>query len=208
MLCISVVIQDERKDCVSDLPIFFWFSRPPKIFTYIWYWGRESVNYISHLVKWLPAQFYQQKSIEGDHKVKEEEKKKRHLFVLLFLFEADFLNLHLRAHPEPAVWYLLAGFRSSHLGSSFLRSKEQWWGSSFNLVGPYSFITYPQSLGLGLGASSWIISNLVAAMFLFCFITFKYPFTNSLFKYPLLKMPSMISVFLMVTVPGTKSDSK
>ena len=129
----------------------------------------------------LPTEVNKRRS---ESKAREKKKKKRHLFVLLFLFEADYFNLHLRALPEPALWYLLAGFRSSHLGSSFLRSKEQWWGSSFNLLGPDSFITYPQSLGLGLGTSSWIISNLVTAMFLFCSITFKYPFTNFLFKYP------------------------
>lgn len=90
MLCISVVIQDERKDCVSDLRIFFWFSRPPKIFTYIWYWGRESVNYISQLVKWLPAQFYQLNSIEGDHKAKELKKKKG--IFLFFYFSLKLIS--------------------------------------------------------------------------------------------------------------------
>lgn len=47
-------------------------------------------------------------------------------------------------------------------------------GSSFNLLGPGSFLAYPQYLGLELGAPSWVISIWVTAMFLFCSFTFKH----------------------------------
>lgn len=65
---------------VSVIYLFSFGSQGPLKYSPIYDTGAESVNYISHLVKWLPAQFYQQKSIEGDHKVKEEEKKKKTSF--------------------------------------------------------------------------------------------------------------------------------